>query len=100
MMETIRIRKAGYPVRYTFSDFLDRYRVLLKSSICDPKTVSQALTSSSLFLFLLRCVSLFHLFFCLENNDVTHLMLRITANSKLVTKLLTKIIIKTSVQQL
>ncbi|KAG7228690.1 hypothetical protein INR49_008468, partial [Caranx melampygus] len=40
MMETIRIRKAGYPVRYTFSDFLDRYRVLLKTSICDPKTES------------------------------------------------------------
>uniref|UniRef100_A0A4W6DJT9 Myosin VIIBa n=1 Tax=Lates calcarifer TaxID=8187 RepID=A0A4W6DJT9_LATCA len=39
MMETIRIRKAGYPVRYTFSEFLDRYRALLKTSICDPKTV-------------------------------------------------------------
>uniref|UniRef100_A0A3B4WIZ2 Myosin VIIB n=1 Tax=Seriola lalandi dorsalis TaxID=1841481 RepID=A0A3B4WIZ2_SERLL len=41
MMETIRIRKAGYPVRYTFSEFLDRYRVLLKTSICDPKTESK-----------------------------------------------------------
>uniref|UniRef100_A0A3Q3GNF1 Unconventional myosin-VIIa-like n=1 Tax=Labrus bergylta TaxID=56723 RepID=A0A3Q3GNF1_9LABR len=39
MMETIRIRKAGYPVRYTFQEFLDRYRVLLKTSLCDPKTV-------------------------------------------------------------
>uniref|UniRef100_A0A3B5L6F9 Myosin VIIBa n=1 Tax=Xiphophorus couchianus TaxID=32473 RepID=A0A3B5L6F9_9TELE len=38
MMETIRIRKAGYPVRYTFSEFLDRYRVLLRTSVCDPKT--------------------------------------------------------------
>ncbi|KAI7807246.1 putative unconventional myosin-VIIb-like, partial [Triplophysa rosa] len=40
MMETIRIRKAGYPIRHTFDEFLDRYRVLLKSSVCDPKTES------------------------------------------------------------
>ncbi|KAM7012802.1 unconventional myosin-VIIb [Tautogolabrus adspersus] len=41
MMETIRIRKAGYPVRYTFQEFLDRYRVLLKTSLCDPRTESK-----------------------------------------------------------
>ncbi|XP_062252279.1 unconventional myosin-VIIa [Platichthys flesus] len=38
MMETIKIRKAGYPVRYSFDEFLDRYRVLLNMSVCDPKT--------------------------------------------------------------
>ncbi|CAJ1071655.1 unconventional myosin-VIIa-like [Xyrichtys novacula] len=42
MMDTIRIRKLGYPIRHTFKDFLTRYRVLLKTTICDPKTTSAA----------------------------------------------------------
>ncbi|KAI4829194.1 hypothetical protein KUCAC02_023254, partial [Chaenocephalus aceratus] len=41
MMETIRIRKAGYPVRYTFEEFFIRYRVLLRTSLCDPKQESK-----------------------------------------------------------
>ncbi|XP_050389741.1 myosin-VIIa [Patella vulgata] len=28
MMETIRIRRAGYPIRHTFNEFVERYRLL------------------------------------------------------------------------
>ena len=28
-METIRIRRAGYPIRHIFADFVDRYRILI-----------------------------------------------------------------------
>ncbi|XP_030351869.1 unconventional myosin-VIIb [Strigops habroptila] len=33
MMETIQIRKAGFPVRYSFEEFFDRYGVLLPWSL-------------------------------------------------------------------
>ena len=29
MMETIRIRRAGYPIRHKFAEFVDRYRILV-----------------------------------------------------------------------
>lgn len=31
MMETVRIRRAGYPVRRTFDDFMFRYSVLART---------------------------------------------------------------------
>lgn len=41
MMETIRIRRAGYPIRHTFREFVDRYRLLVSgippSHKCDCK---------------------------------------------------------------
>ncbi|KAJ3595721.1 hypothetical protein NHX12_005024 [Muraenolepis orangiensis] len=36
MMDTVRIRKLGYPISHTFTDFLFRYRVLLDTAVCDP----------------------------------------------------------------
>ena len=34
MMETIRIRRAGYPIRHTFGEFVERYRFLISG--CPP----------------------------------------------------------------
>ncbi|KAG8233488.1 hypothetical protein J437_LFUL013737, partial [Ladona fulva] len=52
MMETIRIRRAGYPIRHTFVDFVDRYRVLVKpapsSSKGDNHAASQRILSTVL----------------------------------------------------
>lgn len=31
MMETVHIRKSGFPIRYTFDEFSQRFRVLLPS---------------------------------------------------------------------
>ncbi|XP_071536430.1 myosin-VIIa isoform X6 [Panulirus ornatus] len=45
MMETIRIRRAGYPIRHTFREFVERYRFLING--CPPahKVDCQAATS-------------------------------------------------------
>lgn len=40
LMDTIHIRRLGFPVRHSLEYFLNRYRVLLDRSACDPRTVS------------------------------------------------------------
>ncbi|KAF5880167.1 unconventional myosin-VIIa-like, partial [Clarias magur] len=40
VLETIKIRKLGYPIQHRFEEFLRRYRVLLKSTECDPSKES------------------------------------------------------------
>ena len=32
MMETIRIRRAGYPIRHTFSEFIERYEYMYNNA--------------------------------------------------------------------
>lgn len=39
MMDTVHIRKLGYPIRHSHQDFLSRYRMLLDRTVCDPTTV-------------------------------------------------------------
>ena len=52
MMETIRIRRAGYPIRHTFAEFVDRYRILGSnigpSHTVDCKDASKKICSSVL----------------------------------------------------
>ncbi|KAM9469253.1 unconventional myosin-VIIa [Clarias gariepinus] len=40
VLETIKIRRLGYPIQHRFEEFLGRYRVLLKSTECDPSKES------------------------------------------------------------
>ncbi|XP_046402414.1 myosin-VIIa-like isoform X2 [Ischnura elegans] len=52
MMETIRIRQAGYPIRHMFNDFIDRYRVLVPgishANKADSRPACQKILSSVL----------------------------------------------------
>ena len=52
MMETIRIRRAGYPIRHTFAEFVDRYRILVSdigpSHTIECKNASLAICKSVL----------------------------------------------------
>lgn len=56
MMDTIHIRKQGYPIRHTFKEFLRRYRILLNPNDCNPKTVSVTSRVVRLVLYLWICV--------------------------------------------
>lgn len=45
MMETIRIRRAGYPIRHTFKEFVERYRFLISGVPPSHRTDCRAATS-------------------------------------------------------
>lgn len=45
MMETIRIRRAGYPIRHTFREFVERYRFLISGIPPAHKTDCRAAAS-------------------------------------------------------
>ena len=46
MMETIRIRRAGYPIRHTFAEFVERYRFLISGCPPPHKVCGQLLSPS------------------------------------------------------
>ncbi|XP_055868462.1 myosin-VIIa-like isoform X2 [Biomphalaria glabrata] len=52
MMETIRIRRAGYPIRHRYNEFVTRYRMLVKglapASMGDSKTMAGKICSALL----------------------------------------------------
>ena len=53
MMETIRIRRAGYPIRHTFAEFVERYRFLINGvepahKIADCRPVTAKICSTVL----------------------------------------------------
>lgn len=45
MMETIRIRRAGYPIRHSFTEFVERYRFLISGIPPSHKTDCRAATA-------------------------------------------------------
>lgn len=48
MMETIRIRRAGYPIRHNFQDFVDRYRLLAVGILSSQKENCRAASTKIL----------------------------------------------------
>lgn len=52
MMETIRIRRAGYPIRHTFREFVERYRFLIPGISPSHKVDIKTITFSIILLLL------------------------------------------------
>lgn len=62
MMETIRIRRAGYPIRHSFPEFVERYRFLI-SGIPPAHKVDNLPDKLFYINFLLTCLCTHILFF-------------------------------------
>ncbi len=52
MLETIRIRRAGYPVRLLFADFEFRFRSLITNKVCTTHTHTHTHTHAVIAFFI------------------------------------------------
>ncbi|KAK2831780.1 hypothetical protein Q7C36_016866 [Tachysurus vachellii] len=55
VLETIKVRKLGYPIQHKFKDFLGRYRVLLKTIDCDPNKESVSDCCNAICKAVIKC---------------------------------------------
>ncbi|KAI5099410.1 unconventional myosin-VIIa isoform X2 [Silurus meridionalis] len=55
ILETIKVRKLGFPIRHRFKEFLDRYRVLLKTTDCDPSKESASDCCNAICKAVIKC---------------------------------------------
>ncbi|KAG7321570.1 hypothetical protein KOW79_014428 [Hemibagrus wyckioides] len=55
VLETIKVRKMGYPIQHKFKEFLGRYRVLLKTTDCDPNKASASDCCNAICRAVIKC---------------------------------------------
>uniref|UniRef100_W5U6H9 Unconventional myosin-VIIa n=1 Tax=Ictalurus punctatus TaxID=7998 RepID=W5U6H9_ICTPU len=55
VLETIKVRKLGYPIQHKFKEFLGRYRVLLKTTDCDPSKETASNCCNAICRAVIKC---------------------------------------------